>query len=388
MYRQQLHHVCRLSRLQYSYEQLEPRLALTASATVALEQDSGVSATDVITNNAALVGSLSEPLSLAFDHNSDGIAECQLDLFGQTYRYDPISHDGVLQHFEGLLSMRTAIGEWDELGNVSWGAWNSFTYTLDNVAPQWSSNAAIEVQQNTPTITVNLNELVSDGITSDANLQLAILSNSDPSLFSSATINTSHELVLQYAGSQLGSAVLTLMATDEAGNSQTYDLQVNRGNAAPMISFSYQLEADRIVTLSGTVTDDASVAGLTVSFGGVLAQYGLTATVQADGTFSVTAQLFGIQSGTATALTHDVQGLASNTATINLEVPFVLGDMNGDGRLNNFDIQPFETAITNPQTYLAAYPYMASTYQNVGDINGDGRLNNFDIQPFCDLLTA
>ena len=63
------------------------------------------------------------------------------------------------------------------------------------------------------------------------------------------------------------------------------------------------------------VTDKGgSVAGLTVQFGGVLAKYNLTATVQANGTYSTTEVLGDLTGGTATAQTRDAAGTASNVA--------------------------------------------------------------------------
>ena len=61
------------------------------------------------------------------------------------------------------------------------------------------------------------------------------------------------------------------------------------------------------------------------------------------------------------------------------------GDMNCDGSVNNFDIDPFVLTLTDVPGYQAAYPdcdYM------LADINGDGSVNNFDIDPFVDLLTG
>jgi hypothetical protein len=52
-----------------------------------------------------------------------------------------------------------------------------------------------------------------------------------------------------------------------------------------------------------------------VTFGGVLADYGVTAIVQADGSFSITYQFVGLQSGIATAVTADLTGQTSNTAS-------------------------------------------------------------------------
>jgi len=70
-----------------------------------------------------------------------------------------------------------------------------------------------------------------------------------------------------------------------------------------------------------------------------------------------------------------------------LSVDLLMGDMNGDGARNNFDISPFELALTNPSAFLTAYPSMTK-YVAVGDINGDGVFNNFDIAPFEALLVS
>jgi hypothetical protein len=66
------------------------------------------------------------------------------------------------------------------------------------------------------------------------------------------------------------------------------------------------------------------------------------------------------------------------------------GDMDDSGGpsgtysdVDNFDIGPFEAALTNPTGYLAAYPTMteaARVYR--GDINNDSVFDNFDIGPF------
>ena len=63
------------------------------------------------------------------------------------------------------------------------------------------------------------------------------------------------------------------------------------------------------------------------------------------------------------------------------------GDMDGDGDVDNFDIQPFELALTDQAAYLAQYPLLFD-FQDRGDIDGDGDFDNFDIQPFEALLTS
>jgi hypothetical protein len=59
------------------------------------------------------------------------------------------------------------------------------------------------------------------------------------------------------------------------------------------------------------------------------------------------------------------------------------GDMNCDGTINNFDIDPFVLALTNPAAYRTEYP--SCDFYNA-DANGDGSVDNFDIDPFVLLL--
>lgn len=66
--------------------------------------------------------------------------------------------------------------------------------------------------------------------------------------------------------------------------------------------------------------------------------------------------------------------------------PVTLGDMNIDGRVNSFDIDPFILALTNPQEYSAQHDNLNPVY--VGDINHDGLVNAFDIDPFIALLNG
>jgi hypothetical protein len=65
--------------------------------------------------------------------------------------------------------------------------------------------------------------------------------------------------------------------------------------------------------------------------------------------------------------------------------PTWLGDLNCDGELNAFDIDPFVLALTDPAGYAAAYPHC---YTELADCNEDGAVDAFDIDPFVDLLTG
>ncbi|MBL8879977.1 MAG: hypothetical protein JNG88_12730, partial [Phycisphaerales bacterium] len=65
--------------------------------------------------------------------------------------------------------------------------------------------------------------------------------------------------------------------------------------------------------------------------------------------------------------------------------PGETGDVNCDGRVNNFDIDPFVLALSDANEYTAAYPVCDIS---TADIDGDGAVNNFDIDGFVACLTA
>jgi large repetitive protein len=79
-------------------------------------------------------------------------------------------------------------------------------------------------------------------------------------------------------------------------------------------SFTATCLGGNLWTLSGTVTDQTSPAGLSVQFGGLSGVTGQTATVGANGAFSLTVQIPSGVSGTVTAEATDWWGLQSNTA--------------------------------------------------------------------------
>ena len=71
----------------------------------------------------------------------------------------------------------------------------------------------------------------------------------------------------------------------------------------------------------------------------------------------------------------------------NTVVPFILGDMNGDGVLDGNDIAAFVLALTNPDQYLVQYPTLTDYVQR-GDVNQDGYFDGDDIEYFVEWLTA
>ena len=79
---------------------------------------------------------------------------------------------------------------------------------------------------------------------------------------------------------------------------------------------------------------------------------------------------------------HSIQQLTYDEAG-NLVATDLLADMNCDGAVNSFDVDPFTQALTNPAAYAAAHP---DCMIELGDVNGDGLVNLFDVNAFIDLL--
>ncbi len=63
--------------------------------------------------------------------------------------------------------------------------------------------------------------------------------------------------------------------------------------------------------------------------------------------------------------------------------PPQLGDLNCDGVIDAFDIEPFILALTDPAGYALQHP---ECDRNLADVNDDGAVDAFDIEPFIGLL--
>jgi hypothetical protein len=66
-------------------------------------------------------------------------------------------------------------------------------------------------------------------------------------------------------------------------------------------------------------------------------------------------------------------------------VGLLAGDLNCDGQVDAFDIDPFVLALTDTAGYAAKYP---DCDLMLADINDDGKVDAFDIDPFVKLLTG
>ena len=67
---------------------------------------------------------------------------------------------------------------------------------------------------------------------------------------------------------------------------------------------------------------------------------------------------------------------------------YVPGDLNCDGVLNNFDIDPFVLVLTGTAGYPEYYALYPACDHMLADCNDDGSISNFDIDAFVDLLNG
>ncbi len=68
---------------------------------------------------------------------------------------------------------------------------------------------------------------------------------------------------------------------------------------------------------------------------------------------------------------------------ISLLMRFSQGDLNCDGAVDAFDVEPFIMALITPGAYRARYP---ACDPMLADVNRDNQVNAFDIEPFINLL--
>jgi hypothetical protein len=187
-----------------------------------------------------------------------------------------------------------------------------------DLPPTTSGIPDVYVDEDAADVVIQLYDSFDDSEDGSYGLVYSIAGNTNSSLFDSVGIEGYGGLVLDFAPDAFGEATLTIRATDTANQSveTSFTVHVAPVNEPPVISgFTAILELGDLWTFEGTVTDvDDPVEGMVVNFGGVLASFNVTATVEADGTFSLTREFLGLQSGTASAQTQDPHGAYSNEA--------------------------------------------------------------------------
>ncbi len=101
---------------------------------------------------------------------------------------------------------------------------------------------------------------------------------------------------------------------------------------------------------------------------------GLTLWASGDGDFTL---------GSIDPVVTDASGevvLLNLLPYLTLEFSDLLGDMNGDGVLDAFDVSPFELALADRNAFLAAYPGVDPDV--IGDFDASGALDAFDVGGF------
>jgi len=168
-----------------------------------------------------------------------------------------------------------------------------------------------------------------------------------------------------------------------SGNMKAQGVNLGSGFGSPTQASVYI--AANLFTTAGnrdlfTITTDSSVTAL--NFGGAYtaahAYLAPNGTLQATGLGRI-AQT----TGATTASNYDI--VAGSLAQLGPANKRFLGDMNGNGTTNAFDIGAFGQALNDPTGYKNAFPNL-----NIlrADANGNGGVNAFDIGGFGQILNG
>ena len=208
------------------------------------------------------------------------------------------------------------------------GLWVETSFTVHvapvNDPPTILGISDLYVDEDAADETIELYDSFDDNDDDHSDMSFEVVDNTNSSLFDSLYLQSDSyggygSLLLDFAGDAYGDAELTVRATDYGGLwvETSFTVHVAPVNDAPVISdFGGSEGYGSFWTFSGTVSDvDDDVEGMIVNLGGVLDGYeDIYATVLADGTFSVTAEYPGLQTGGVSAQTEDDDGLDSNVA--------------------------------------------------------------------------
>lgn len=115
----------------------------------------------------------------------------------------------------------------------------------------------------------------------------------------------------------------------------------------------------------------------------------LTDGPQVSGATTATLTLSNVSEADSGNYTLAATSICDQTATSSVAVInahcVTRGDCNCDGVIDNFDLDPFVLALTNPLGYGVDFP---TCDPSTADIDGDGVVSNFDIDPFINCLIS
>lgn len=245
------------------FEALESREVLTAWVSpLNLVSDSGVSATDRVTNDPRVSAMVSwDPAVLSqvvvqFDHNGDGQAEGSLSVAqpGAVFLYDPLAVDAALNGWEGPLALRYRTAGQQAGGTVT-SAWQTLNFTLDRVAPAplaIGPGTGSQLASSPDSLTVTYHEPLDPASVSPLSL---LLTDSVETVLGLSTVSLSgsSEVVAAVSGDELEAGVYETTASyvrDLAGNWMT----------APATSTWTLLAAPTAAQVAPVVVDEDSGA--------------------------------------------------------------------------------------------------------------------------------
>ncbi len=234
-------------------------------------------------------------------------------LFAST-TIDAMAGTLTLDFAENAFGSATLVVRATDAGGLAVDTSVTITLAAANDTPTTTGLNNVTVNVNAPNSVIDLFAAFADVEDADSQLTYQIISNTNPSLFTSTTIDgTAGTLTLDYANNASGTAVLTIRATDTSSAYVQTTLSVKVNRPPVVTNFMGENLYDEVWRLYGSVSDpDDDLTGRIVVFGGVLAPFNLTATIQANGSFSIIRNLAGLQDGDGTVTVTDPYG-ASDT---------------------------------------------------------------------------
>ncbi|MBN2291190.1 MAG: hypothetical protein JXM70_02120 [Pirellulales bacterium] len=193
---------------------------------------------------------------------------------------------------------------------------------ISDDAPTTANISNFMVERNAVDEVISLWNAFDDAEDDDDDITYSVAGNSNSAIFDAVSINDlTGQLTFDFADNVSGSSTVTIRAMDSSGLIVDTVFTVTVNDPPVISNFSGSDQGEDRWTFSGTVSDvDDVIEGMVVTLGGILASYNITATVQSDGTFSVTDTFVGLTSGEATAQTEDDDSAESNVAVFTVMI--------------------------------------------------------------------
>lgn len=184
----------------------------------------------------------------------------------------------------------------------------------NNDAPTTSGFDLVQISDASADVAISLLTGFDDVESGSSGLTYSIVSNSNSSLFDTASINPStQQLALNAASGASGRATVVIRATDPGGLSvdTAITIDVDRENQPPeILDFTCANAGFGTWVISGQVVDpDDDVSKFIVNFSGV---FTMRSAVDETGHFLFSVILDGDPQGVEYAITYDPHGLPSN----------------------------------------------------------------------------